>query len=103
MPAPKISMPRLTELLRLHAAGLSQRQIAQSLDLSVGVVNKYLQLAQARGLGWPLPAELTEAALWQLLEGASTAAASTQLVAPDFPVIHRELQRKGVTRLLLWE
>jgi len=103
MPAPKISMPRLTELLRLHATGLSQRQIAQSLDLSVGVVNKYLQLAQARGLGWPLPAELTEAALWQLLEGASTAATSTQLAAPDFPIIHRELQRKGVTRLLLWE
>lgn len=103
MPATRISMSQLTEVLRLHSTGLSQRQIAQSLGLSLGVVNKYLQLAQARGLGWPLPAELTEAALWQLLEPPAPAPPSTALVSPDFAVVHRELQRKGVTRLLLWE
>lgn len=103
MPAAKISMPQLTELLRLHAAGLSQRRIAQSLDLSVGVVNKYLQLAQARGLSWPLPPELTEAALGQLLEPPATPTPDTHGAAPDCAVMHRELQRKGVTRLLLWE
>lgn len=103
MPAVRISMPHLTEVLRLHSTGLSQRQIARSLGLSIGVVNKYLQLAQARGLRWPLPAELTETALWQLLEPPDTAPARNAPSAPDCAVVHRELQRKGVTRLLLWE
>jgi transposase len=103
MPAHRISMHEITELLRLNAAGLSQRQIAQSLGLSVGVINKYLQLAQQRGLSWPLPESLTETALARLLNAEATAPAPILQAPLDFGLIHRELQRKGVTRLLLWE
>lgn len=47
MPAKEVSMRKIREVLRLHfGAGLSQRQIANSLRLSVGVVNKYVRLAE---------------------------------------------------------
>ena len=52
-------MIKLKELLRLkYEAQLSLRQIALCLSLSVGVISKYLQRADAAGLGWPLPDEL---------------------------------------------
>ena len=42
MPAPRITMRNLTEILRLkHHAGLSQARIAAALGLSKGVVNEY--------------------------------------------------------------
>jgi hypothetical protein len=56
-------MHLITEVLRLTAAGLSQRQIASSLQLSNGVVAKYQMASQRAGLSWPLPDELDEAAL----------------------------------------
>ena len=55
-------MHTIKEVLRLTAAGLSQRQIAQSLDLSNGVVAKYQAAAQRASLSWPLPAELDDEA-----------------------------------------
>lgn len=103
MPAHRIPMHEITELLRLNAAGLSQRQIAQSLGLSVGVVNKYLRLAQQRGLSWPLPESLAETALSRPLNSPGAAPTPTLQAPLDFALIHCELQRKGVTRLLLWE
>ena len=47
-------MRKFKNVLRLkHEAGLSQRQIARALNLSLGVVNKYLNAAEAAGIGWP--------------------------------------------------
>lgn len=51
------------EVLRLTAAGLSQRQIARSLHLSHGVVGKYQAAAQRAGLSWPLPEALDDVTL----------------------------------------
>ncbi|MBE7571102.1 helix-turn-helix domain-containing protein, partial [Acidithiobacillus sp. HP-2] len=39
-------MKAIQEVIRLHAAGLSQRQIAQACRLSKGAVGKYLQKAE---------------------------------------------------------
>jgi transposase len=103
MPNPGLAMYAIKEILRLkHEAQLSQHQIARSLGLSVGSVCKYLKLAQAQELRWPLPAELSEAALAQRLGLGDD---PTHVAPPplDFATIHRELQLKGVTRLLLWE
>ncbi len=51
-------MHTIKEVLRLTAAGLSQRQIAYSLDLSNGAVAKYQAAAQRASLSWPLPTEV---------------------------------------------
>lgn len=103
MPNPGLAMYAIKEILRLkYEAQLSQHQIARSLGLSVGSVCKYLKLAQAQELRWPLPAELSEAALAQRL-GLGDDPAHVTPPALDFATIHRELQHKGVTRLLLWE
>ena len=63
-------MRKLTDILRLkHQAGLSHAKIAAALGLSKGVVAKYVSLANARGIAWPLPAGMDEAALERLLPG----------------------------------
>ena len=99
-------MHLVKEVLRLSAAGLSQRQIGRSLQLSHGVVGKYQAAAQRAGLSWPLPAELDEATLskrlWQQAANP-TANHQRRHALPDFVAIHAQLKEKGVTRLLLWE
>jgi len=104
MPAQPISMRKLKDVLRLkYDAGLSQRQIAAALGLSVGVVNKYLNAAQSAELTWPLPDGLSEAKLRQLLFPPQAFPPPSACAHPDFAAIHQELRRKGVTRLLLWQ
>ena len=64
MPAARLSMRKIREILRLkHARGLSHRAIAQACAIGVGTVSLYLQRTAQQGLGWPLPAELDDAAL----------------------------------------
>ena len=64
MPRQRLSMRQVYDVLRLKwGAGLSDRQIAQSLGLSRPTVANYIQRAQAAGLYWPLPDGLDEAAL----------------------------------------
>lgn len=103
MPARPLTMHQIEEILRLAAAQLSQPQIARALCLSLGVVNKYLQAARRAKLSWPLPADLTAEQLQQRLFPAATSLTLLPKELPDFALVHQELKRKGVTRLLLWE
>lgn len=94
-------MRKLTDILRLkHAGGLSHEKIARALALSKGAVSKYVSLATARGLSWPLPPDLDEAGLERLL--FPPAVRPTRFVDPDCVHLHQELKRKGVTLQLLW-
>ena len=57
-------MRKITEVLRLKfEAKLSHDQIARAVGLSKGGVGKYVSLAKAQGLSWPLPEGMDEAAL----------------------------------------
>ena len=57
-------MRNIQEILRLKwESGLSHRAIATSCGISPATVSDYLLRAQAAGLSWPLPADLTEEAL----------------------------------------
>ena len=59
-------MRKIKEVLRLrYEAKLSCRQIAASLKLSVGVISKYTQAAEAAGLSWPLPDSMDETPRWK--------------------------------------
>ena len=94
-------MRQLTDILRLkYAAGLSHAKIAAALGVSKGVVAKYVSLAEARGIGWPLPEAVDEAALERLLFPAAPGA--RRFAEPDYLELHQELKRKGVTLQLLW-
>lgn len=103
MPADRLVMRQIKDILRLrYDARLSLREIARSLNISVGVISKYLQLAADAGIGWPPPADLDDLALERKLL-PPPAAASPTLPLPDFVELHQELRRKGVTLQLLWE
>ena len=105
MPAKGTSMRKLTQIIRLHFdAKLSMRPIAKSLNLSVGVVNKYIKLALEKNLSWPLPEGMDEKVLGELLKSESGQPnQSIKATTIDFIKIHRELSHKGVTLQLLWE
>ncbi len=103
MPTPRMTMKAIMEVLRLHAAGLSQRQIARACGLSKGAVGKYLQRAEQAAVSWPLPADQGEAALEGRLFPERKPAVASSKVLPDFAQMHTELRRKGMTLQLLWE
>ena len=102
MPTRRLLVRKIREVLRLkHERGLSHRAIAQACAIGVGTVSLYLQRIAQQGLGWPLPAELDDAALEARL--FRRAAPAHDRVRPDCAYIHRELKRDGVTLQLLWE
>jgi len=101
----KLTMRQIQEILRLkHQNQLSIREIARSCGLPTSTVGDYLKRAAAAGLGWPLPEGQSEKELLQLLITHSAAAETAgSLALPDWPYIHKELRRKSVTLLLLWQ
>ena len=103
MPTPRMTMRAIQEVIRLHAAGFSQRQIAQACRLSKGAVGKYLQKAEQASVSWPLPPEMDPAKLEAQLFPGHRSATVTAPVMPDFAAIHTEMRRKGMTLQLLWE
>jgi transposase len=97
-------MRKIRDILRLRGAGgLSIRQINASTKVSVGAIQKLLAKAEALGLGWPLPADLDDTGLARLFYPDADTRVSSRFQVPDWPVIHQELKRKGVTLQLLWE
>ena len=67
-------------------------------------VRLMLQRAAAAGLGWPLPAALTDTALEaRLFTTVGTKQRHRRQAEPDWPRIHRELKRKHVRLAILWD
>ena len=99
----RLTMRKIRDALRLHASGMSTRKIAASLGVGQSTASEYVKRVQQAGLTWPLPSDMTDAALEALLFhpiGGPTRLVETQ---PDWPAIHRELRRPGLTLSLLWE
>ena len=70
MPQEKVSMRKVTEVLRLRfGLGLKQTQIARSCSIGQATVHRYLERAEAVGLSWPLPDGCDERRLQELLFG----------------------------------
>jgi transposase len=96
-------MRETREILRLKTAGLSHRQISDVVQRSPSVVSEALGRCRAAGLTWPLPPELDndvalEAKLYRTAENPPS-----DHTLPDWWYVNREMRRKGVTLLLLWE
>jgi transposase len=100
----KLTMRQIQEILRLkHQNQLSVREIARSCGLPTSTVGDYLKRAEAAGISWPLPEGQNEKELLQLLLANPVADSTASLALPDWPYIHQELGRKGVTLFLLWQ
>ena len=68
MPAKRLSMRKIKEVLRLKwGQGLSNRKIAAACGIARPTVSEYLRRAGGADLSGPLPGELTDTHLEQLL------------------------------------
>ncbi len=102
MPKQRLDLRMIKDIIRIKwQTELSHEQIAKALNISKGVVSKYLALADACGLDWEAAQALDERQLTARLLPRTNAAGS--YVEPDWAAIHRELDRKGVTLMLLWQ
>lgn len=91
-------MRQLREILRLkHEVGLTHRAIADACDVASSTVSLYMERAAAAGLGWPVPADLDDAALEGRLFTRAFRSPGTMRPIPDAAVLHQELTRRGVT------
>ncbi len=103
MPRPRSAMRKIREVLRLTLAeGLSRRQVGIALGMPTTTVADHVARARRAGLAWPLPEGMDDAALEARLFRSAAPLPSASRPLPDWPTVHRELRRKGVTLQLLW-
>ena len=105
MPAERTRMRQVREVLRLKlVGGVSTREIARRIGVTPSTVRNTLKRFQASGLGWPLPAEMTDGELEsKLFAVVGTKQGHRRHLEPDWASVHRELSRKHVTLAMLLE
>ena len=98
-------MRQVREVLRLKAVGnLPNREIARRLGVAPSTVRETLKRFTAAGLTWPLLDEVTDDKLEaKLFDKGKPTQSRRRHSEPDWSVIHRELKRKHVTLMTLWE
>ena len=90
------------KILRLDYLDYSQRRIADSARCSRHTIRKVLEVASKANIHWPLDEDITNVELERILFPDKYQKISTY-VEPDYPYIHRELAKSGVTLTFLWE
>jgi transposase len=105
MPAERTAMRQVREVLRLKFVGsVRTREIARRLGVAPSTVRETLKRFEAAGLIWPLPEEMTDEALEaKLFTNAASKQSRRRHTEPDWAAVHRELKRKHVTLMILWE
>ncbi len=64
MPAERLSMRKIREVLRLkYACGASDRVIARSVGIGRTAIAEYVRRAAVIGISWPIPEEIDDTAL----------------------------------------
>jgi predicted DNA-binding protein (UPF0251 family) len=94
VPQEKVSMRKVKEVLRLRfGLGLQQNQIARSCSIGQATVHRYLDKPAAAGLSWPLPEDLDDHRLEELLFPVAAGRPSKTIRSlPDFAEVRRQLQ-----------
>jgi len=104
MPAERLTMRKIREVFRLKfECDLSNRQIAKSCNIARSTVAEYLFRFQQAALSWPLPQDIDDNQLEQLLYPQLPVVPADQRPVPDWPYIHQQLRHKSVTLMLLWQ
>ena len=95
-------MVNYREILRLKSLKSSLRQTRSAAHCSDHTVKAVLAEAERLGISWPLEDDVTNGDLELLLFPDKRKNAS-MYIEPDYPYIHTELAKNGVTLTLLWE
>ena len=104
MPAERLTMRKIREVFRLKFdCEISNRQIAKSCNIARSTVAEYLFRFQQAALSWPLPVDIDDNQLEQLLYPQLPAVPTDQRAVPDWSYIHKQLRHKSVTLMLLWQ
>ena len=105
MPAERVSMRQAREIIRLKfSTSLPTREIARRLGLAPSTVRETLSRLDGAGLSWPLPEGIGNAELEAALyANRRSKRGHRRHVEPDWPAVHRELKRKHVTLLIVWD
>ena len=104
MPAERLTMRKIREVFRLKFdCEISNRQIAKSCNIARSTVAEYLFRFQQSALSWPLPIDIDDNQLEQLLYPQLPAVPADQRAVIDWSYIHQQLRHKSVTLMLLWQ
>ena len=104
MPAERIGMRDAREIIRLKFSGVSTHEIARRLGMARSTVREALKRADVAGLAWPLPEDMNHGALEAALYASRRSKRGHRRIEePDWAGVHRELKRKHVTLLILWD
>lgn len=100
----RISVRKIREILRLHYdEKRSNREVGTSVGKSASVVHDCLRRFEASGVAWPLEKEVDDEELEKKLYAPSGQNTAAHIAQPDFAYVHKELSRKHVTMVLLWQ
>lgn len=105
MPAKReLTMRQVRQMLRLARDGVSAREIGRRLGVARSTIQDNLRRADAAGLAWPLPAELTDDVLeHRLFARAGVRVGFRRRAEPDWAAFACEVKRPGVNLTVLWE
>ncbi len=99
----KVGMKKIrTALYMKWSLKRTNREIAISIGVSSSTISDCLGRAKFTQLSWPLPEELDDDALEQLLYPPNKRLSVIERGEVDWAYIHKEYKRKGVTLQLLW-
>ncbi|MGO8740482.1 IS21 family transposase [Rhodoblastus sp.] len=98
-------MRQAREIIRLKfSASVPTREIARRLGLAPSTVRETLKRLDGCGLTWPLPEGMNDGDLEAALyANRRSKRGHRRHVEPDWPTVHRELKRKHVTLMILWD
>ena len=93
-------MVNYREVLRMRSQDYSHRQVAASVHSSRSTISEIIKLADEKGLVWPLPPDMSNTEIRNLLYPQRACESGRKL--PDCAYLHKELAKSGVTLTLLW-
>ena len=97
-------MRQAREIIRLRSESVSAHEISRRLGAPRSTVREALKRAESAGLSWPLPEGLNDDALEAALYANRRSKRGHRRVEePDWAGVHRELKRKHVTLMILWD
>jgi transposase len=100
-----ISMIKIRQILRLHHQGQSKKQIALRVGISRNTLKKYIQEFEASKMSFKEISQLSDKDLEELFikPEAQSVNEKLQTLFNLFPAMDKEMKKKGMTRVLLWE